>query len=338
MRNIILGLSFLLLWAPWSNGQSGHFSMFYNAPIHLNPALTGNHECLIRVGTSYKDQWRTVSKPYKTFNAFADANISPRKIRSNAFGIGIQVFGDRSGTGNLATNDLRIALAYHKSLMKNDRLVVSLGLSSALVNHALKPELLTFESQWTGNGFDQGLSSNEPFSKTSLWFYDMSAGFYVAYSPSARLSAGLGSSLQHLTRPLYDFLGGINHLNMKYCIHANLNAQLSKGTAFTSRLYFTRQDQIQEWIAGANLTLNANKTPFFLGMWYRFGRDLIPLAGIDLAGFQVMMSYDFNVSKYKIATQSLGGFEIAITKNLFCNYSSKKVHNPYNQRYDCPKF
>lgn len=313
--------------------------MFYNVPLYLNPALTGSHDCGLRIGSTYRDQWRSVSNPYKTFTLFADANVSPEKIKTNAFGVGLAFMRDQAGEGDLSTNDLRLFLAYHKSLMKKDKVRVSLGLSMALVNHAIHPEQLTFETQWTGSVFNTNLPSFETFVTTSVYYYDMSAGIVITYSPSQSISAGLGGSLSHITRPRYDFFGGQNKLGRMTCLHAHVNTSLSKNTSITARLYFTNQDRIQEWIAGFNFSFNADKTPLFAGLWYRFGRDLIPVAGIDVKGFQLMMSYDVNISRYNIATKAMGGFELSLIKNLACNYQKKNKSGQRKGNYNnCPKF
>lgn len=339
MKIKIFGLLAFCLLTIAGQAQEAHFSMFYNAPMQMNPALTGTHECALRIGTSYRDQWRSVSNPYKTFALFADANITSEKIKSNAFGLGMQFLGDQSGKGNLSTNDIRLFLAYHKSLMENNKLTVSLGLSLAMVNHAIHPDQLSFESQWTGNGFDQALPNLENFVKTSVYYYDMAAGLSLSYAPMPVLNIGLGGSLSHLTQPRYDFFGGDNKLGRKTCLHANINAVLSKKILLSSKCYGSFQDHVQEWIAGANLSVNTDKTPILLGLWYRFGRDIIPLAGVNIRGFQLMMSYDVNVSRYKIATQSMGGFEISLIKNLLCNlHKSNKSNRKKGNYNNCPKF
>lgn len=339
MKKYLFTLFACSLLASSGKAQDEHFSMFYNVPMHLNPAMTGAHECLLRLGTTYRDQWRSVSNPYKTFTVFADAGISPQKLKTNAFGIGLQFLSDRAGAGDLTTNDVRLSLAYHKSLMDNDQLTFSMGVALALTNHALQPSHLTFESQWTGSSFDPSLPQLENFVKTSVYYYDMAAGLAITYAPTSALNVGLGGSLSHLTRPRYAFFGGDNKLGRKTCLHAHLNAAFSKKMLLSSRVYFTLQDHIQEWIAGANLGMNTDKTPIFLGLWYRFGRDLTPLAGIDIRGFQLMMSYDFNVSRYKIATQSMGGFEISLVKKLLCNYQKKYHSGRTKGNYNnCPKF
>ena len=48
--------------------QDVHFSQFYAAPLLVNPAQTGNFSGTARVGANYRDQWGSITVPYRTFD------------------------------------------------------------------------------------------------------------------------------------------------------------------------------------------------------------------------------------------------------------------------------
>ena len=47
--------------------QDIHFSQVYNDIIYENPSYTGKHNASTRINLVNRDQWRSVSIPYKTF-------------------------------------------------------------------------------------------------------------------------------------------------------------------------------------------------------------------------------------------------------------------------------
>ncbi|HMZ89019.1 MAG TPA: type IX secretion system membrane protein PorP/SprF, partial [Chitinophagales bacterium] len=56
------------LCASVTYAQDIHFSQFFAAPILVNPANTGNFIGSARIGLNYRDQWGSVTIPYRTFS------------------------------------------------------------------------------------------------------------------------------------------------------------------------------------------------------------------------------------------------------------------------------
>lgn len=54
-----------------SYAQDVQFSQFYNAPLYLNPALTGTSHSS-RAILNYRNQWPTAGKPFITYAASFD--------------------------------------------------------------------------------------------------------------------------------------------------------------------------------------------------------------------------------------------------------------------------
>ena len=92
-----LSILFLIL-AVALNGraQDIHYSQFYMAPLHLNPAMAGVMNCNNRIITNYRNQWATVlTNPYNTFSASYDQKVPVG--RSDYFGWGASAWGDIAG-------------------------------------------------------------------------------------------------------------------------------------------------------------------------------------------------------------------------------------------------
>jgi hypothetical protein len=64
-----------LLFSAGSYAQDLHFSQFYNAPLNLNPGLTGVFSGDLRFGANYREQWASVPVPYLTFSAAFDQKL-----------------------------------------------------------------------------------------------------------------------------------------------------------------------------------------------------------------------------------------------------------------------
>ena len=74
-------LSFVVLFTISKTiiAQDVHWSQWYNAPLYYNPATTGAFNGDERVNLNYKDQWRSISSPYKTFMAQYDMPFMKKK-------------------------------------------------------------------------------------------------------------------------------------------------------------------------------------------------------------------------------------------------------------------
>ena len=62
-----LGFFILMIALPFvTKGQDYRYSQFYNAPLLLNPALTGEPKTDYRLNANYKNQWSSVTDGFKT--------------------------------------------------------------------------------------------------------------------------------------------------------------------------------------------------------------------------------------------------------------------------------
>ena len=108
----------LFIWSVFAaislSGQHFQFTQFYAAPMHLNPAFTGDNVCS-RVSTNYRDQWPGVTGRFVTYQVSYDTYIMSKNS-----GLGAMVMTDRSGSGNLLSNTdtpiviFHIALGWHR--------------------------------------------------------------------------------------------------------------------------------------------------------------------------------------------------------------------------------
>src|SRR2546423_15102737 len=64
--NLYLTVILLMSAIPKMHAQDTHFSQFFEAPLLRNPSLAGLFEGDIRVQGVYRNQWASVTTPYKT--------------------------------------------------------------------------------------------------------------------------------------------------------------------------------------------------------------------------------------------------------------------------------
>ena len=81
--SIISGISVI-------SGQDIHFSQFNNTPLIINPALTGVFNGNHRVFLNYKDQWRSIGAPYKTYAISYDVVLFKEKWKNSDDTYGVE--------------------------------------------------------------------------------------------------------------------------------------------------------------------------------------------------------------------------------------------------------
>ncbi|MCB9179736.1 MAG: type IX secretion system membrane protein PorP/SprF, partial [Flavobacteriales bacterium] len=70
-RASILVASFLTIGA--LHAQDIHFSQFFHTPLANGPGSIGAFDGDYRINGIYRQQWRSVTRPYRTFGLGADA-------------------------------------------------------------------------------------------------------------------------------------------------------------------------------------------------------------------------------------------------------------------------
>lgn len=63
----------MLLGASAGVAQDIHFSQFFNVPMGLNPGCIGQFDGDYRAHGVFRQQWRSVTVPYRTFGLGGDA-------------------------------------------------------------------------------------------------------------------------------------------------------------------------------------------------------------------------------------------------------------------------
>jgi type IX secretion system PorP/SprF family membrane protein len=337
--------------------QDIHFSQFYMAPLHLNPAMTGVMECTNRISANYRNQWASViSNPFNTYSASYEHKTAV--ARYDYAGFGGSLWGDRAGTGNFSTYQARLSGSYSK-YMGGDRSTshyLVAGADLALSQRSLNFAKLQWGTQHNGFGeYDPFKPSLEVLDDDKFMFADMSVGL-LWFSNFRENSFYIGAAAAHLNRPKQTFFGDNEvKLYSKYTIHAGGEASLND--------QFTILPGAVLFFQGPSFQLNAGTSARFylsqdrygsesfqFGVWARLvnnyvwglgtanpedsseelGVDAIILsARFDYQQFGIGFSYDVNVSDLKAASNSKGAFEFSLVYYI-CGPERRGVY--------CPKF
>ncbi len=321
-------------------GQDIHYSMFYNGPQILNPALTGIFHGDSRVMGHYRRQWQDVPVDYLTFSGTYDMKVYTQKGHGRDFwGFGLNFNYDRAGFSKLSLSQLQLGASYSKELKEN--VFLTGGAQLGFSQRQFKTEDLTFDNQFNGSIFDPSLPTLEDFTNTSIFFMDIGLGGNLrVQSPNRRSKLDLGLSLYHINRPSQSFFDDTEvNLPMRFAVHAIGALKVADPVDILLRGAAQFQSTYREFVPGiaARIYLDnkrGKELAFQLGVNARFNSitdAIIPTIEIHLRTLSVGVSYDVNVSQFDIATDKMGGPEIWIS------YRIVKVR-PLGDFKTCPIF
>jgi type IX secretion system PorP/SprF family membrane protein len=244
---------------------------------------------------------------------------------------------DVAGDGNFGTVQIKLSLAYHYLNLLDSALDVSLGLNVGYNQHSLDFHELYFDNQYNGSFYDPSMQTNENFSGEQFSFIDFSLGFKATYRIKNKIPVHLGLVFNHLNRPNQSFYGDeINDLEGKFNTYLALEYPLNKYWTAIPSLYYYHQGTYDELFYGIMLEKELNNISFRsinFGFTNRQSDALIFRIGFEYESFDVGFSYDYNYSSLKVASNSVGAFELSI---IYLMYNPTKYERVYNRQ--CPVF
>lgn len=302
--------------------QDYKFNQFYNAPLNLNPALTGKLKGLYRLTANYRVQSSPVStpSPYSTLSASADFGLLRDQLKGDILGVGIIASADNQAGGALKTNDVMASVAYHKSFGYNSEHYLSAGFQFGLKNRRLDVSQLYFESQFNSaiNGFDLSIPNLEKFDHSSFTRLNMHAGLFWSSRFSEMISAYAGGSIFNLMKPKDSFFSSESERGLKFHGHGGVAFNIKNKFLINPNGIFMTQYNLNDWVAGSTVSYNLSgkKNPYetsvFVGAWYEGTGAIIGSAGVQIKGLQFTVSYDRTISELSNANNGFGAFEASI--------------------------
>lgn len=318
---IVMFLSFL---AYNLRSQDIHFSQSFHAPNLLNPAETGNFFGDWRGVHNYRQQWTQIGKPLTTaaFGIERQFYLSRQKLS-----VGVSVVHDESGLFRITHQKLMGALAYHHTWRKNQ---FHIGAQAGYVYKQLGASGMSFPDQFDQSTgvFNADLETRERLLFEAETYADVNLGF--AYTRQiGRFEPTFGFALYHINQPNESFLNDVNFLAVREVFYSKMRVSINDRYDIEPQVLYMSQRKARDLLAGAigymRLSDNVIRAQNVLGGFYvrdgvtRNWDALIALIGLEFNQWRTALSYDFTVSKLRLANSYRGAVEFSI---IFTGISS----------------
>lgn len=322
MRINLLVVALLAFTFSAANSQDLHYSQFFNSPLNKNPALTGIFNGDVRIAANYKHQWYSVPVPYLTFTGAYDQKFLGNDPSGNFFSGGLLLNYDRAGDSRLVMLQGGLSVSY--TMVLNEKNLLTAGLQGSYSHRSFHfGSNLQWHNQFDGVMFNPMLDSGEPFEEGRDGFGNITvgAGLNYRWQKTERTNLDFGGAVHHINTPDHTFYedGGINWPN-RFSVYLGSTIQLSQFLDFKLYGLLQFQGPAHEYVPGAFLSLHigqrrGSKFIMDIGGLARFNDEemdaIIPMVGFDFNNWYLGVSYDINLSDFKVATDRYGGPEIS---------------------------
>lgn len=339
LKNILLLLTYNLLFITCTHAQDLHFSQFFNNPLLTNPANTGFiPDADYRLGASYRDQYSSImAVPYKTISVYGDAQVFRDKLENGWLGLGGVILRDVAGSGSLTSTKAYGSVAYHQMLGNSSLLTA--GFNIGFVNKRIDQTKLKFPDQFDGKFFDNKIPTSVVLTNNNVSYFDVQAGLNYAYFPSENVYVNAGYSIQHVNKPLESFIDGsvdTTRVAMRHIGFVNAILKVNADVIINPNAYFTTQANAKELVLGMNAAYNLSgdgTKQLIGGLYYRLGDAIVPMVGFELNNVRFTFSYDVTTSSLHNFNGYRGASEFNILKKGFYDQ-----YNGNRRETLCPSF
>ena len=291
-----------------TQAQDIHFSQFNQAPIRLNPALTGQFKGSYRLAGIFRSQWKSVTIPYSTVAFSGDAH---NFLKQKGLGAGLDFFYDKAGDGNLGTININLSASYTIKIGSSNKNQITGGFQLGWGKKQIDPSQLVFNNQ---NG---GGSSLENFGVEKSYF-NLNTGIVWQTKFANRKILQTGIAIHNLTKPNINFYSNDNYkLDLRFSIHANYLFKITDNIDLIPSILTMFQgphQQITPGITGKYIldSRSHHYRALYMGIWTRTKDAGFITMGMDWNTLNVGLSYDITYSSLQVASRYKGGFEISV--------------------------
>lgn len=276
-------LLMILLYGLPSLAQDHLYSQFFDSPIYLNPALTGQFKGDLRMNLIYRNQWTSVPGTLSYLSASIDYNV-PR------FGGGVGLIFTRSSEGTAYLDKTNVSGVYSYSVGSED-FVLSFGLQAGATNRVLDYSKLVFGDQIDPTlGIVSG-SSAGPLPFNNKFYFDSGVGTNLVVG-----EFDIGLAMQHLNQPNESFTGTPSKLPIRTNAHLSYRMDLNpfenldddEKSYVIPSVVFYKQSQAESYSIG----LQYKRRSINVGLWYRSGVNTGPSAIVLSLIFDLYINRD----------------------------------------------
>lgn len=333
MKKLIHVLLFIALTIVESNAQQDlQSSNWFQSNALLNPAAVSTEESDFRLFTNCRFQYFTIGGlPMRTNSLIGEVKISDYQGNNNNFGLGINANNSQTGDGNFMNTSVSIPVNYTLQIDKTNKM--SIGFSPGVIMQSFDNSKQTWESQWTGLGFNSNSATSGENLNNNFIAFDLAAGIYYQFEIDGSYFTG-GFSTKHLTRPKIDFSFGSDRLYQLYTFHFSGDiATIRKNLRISPNMLYYQSGPNKSLVFGASIDnlleegarytkLRKSKSITY-GIYYRWSDAIIGSLGMNLAGYKFGISFDATVSSLNSANNSIGALEVFF-KTQFYSKTKKR--------------
>lgn len=331
-----------------SFSQDVGFSQFYDQPLLRNPALAGIFTGDIRVTASYRNQWQSVTVPYRTFGLSTEVKFPVNIASDDNLTVGLQLLRDVAGTSQFSTTQILPAINYSLPLSRERNSYLSLAFMGGSMQQRFDPTKLVLNDQFipgSNGSFSVLPYSRQTFDNTNVNYFDLSTGLSYNGVIKEDIDYFVGAGLFHITKPKVGFFqNNMIVLNRKLAFNAGLSAPTSETDRFIFYADYFRQlsenfkpvkiSTLQVGLMlSRDLFVGGGEQTITGGVLYRMNDAIIPVIQLQQSKFMLGLSYDVNIDKLATAAQHRGGFELVLSYRDFLN--SRKSERRQSL---CPRF
>jgi len=297
-----------------SFGQDIHFSQFYDNPVIINPANTGNFTGNWRIINSYRNQGNTIDLQYKTTTITFE---HPIYYYTEKMSLGMIYINDISAGNSLIINRLYLSAAYFKQI--SEKSFLHIGFQAGYVHKKFSLENLSFPDQFdTEIGlFNSKLTTLENLENQKTSYLDLNWGLmWSRFTYKSTFQSGI--AMFHYNLPHETFFDKKNRLPIKYIFHSYLIYKLKANIFFAPKILYTYQKKASEMLIGNDLIyVFEDNTKIYAGAFYRGGIKrnsdaLIIRFGIWYKKIDFCFNYDFEIYSKQNTSISPTTFELII--------------------------
>ena len=300
-----------------ASAQDPQFSQFYANRLYLNPAFAGSEICP-KFSMNHRNQWPALGNTFVTYTASMDGYVNALQG-----GLGVHIISDRQGDGALKTTGVDAMYAY--TVRVTNTFNITGGFQASFVNRSLNWGQLIFPDMIDElYGIIYRTNEQKPVDANRSYF-DFSAG---ALGFGKNYYFGL--AVHHLAQPEESFFNSSNAiLPRKYTFHFGAkvpinNRRYKRGELSVSPNFMYQRQQDFEQL---NYGLYISRQAVTFGVWMRQNLDWNYDSFIMLIGFvqdRLKISYSYDLTISKLARETLGAHEIALSYQLPCREKRKK--------------
>jgi len=318
--------------------QDINFSQFYELPLLRNPALAGIFNGNVRFTAAYRNQWESVTVPYRTMALGAEVKFFKGLAPGDFVTAGMQVTNDVAGDANLKRTQFMPVINYHKLLSEEKNTYLSVAFMGGTVNESFDASKLQFDDQFVNGTYSSSNPTSQTFSANGFNYLDASTGISFKSLINNNLKFYIGAGLFHFTRPTLSFMKDNEvKLNQKWVYNMGFSAYTNTFNRIVIYADHFRQGGNRVTQSGFLFTHNfdsegdESRLSLSGGAVYRIKDALIPVIKINANKFNMGFSYDINISKLRTASMYRGGFELTL---VYTDIWNKK--NADAAKMECP--